>query len=189
MQIHLVRHGKTSANEKRLYCGQTDLPLSENGFSEITLLTKQGVYPRADIFFTSGLLRAEQTLQLIYGEINRITDPRISEFNFGLFEMKSYDELKDRADYQAWITDETGGVQCPRGESKRQFETRVLAGYNALVEETRNSKKVSAFVVCHGGVIACIMEYLHPGTRNFYERQPQPGRGYTLFSDKMYEPI
>jgi alpha-ribazole phosphatase len=187
MQIHLVRHGKTAANEKRLYCGQTDLPLSENGFREIALLTKQGIYPPADIFFTSGFLRAEQTLQLIRGEVNRIADPRLAEFNFGLFEMKSHDELKDSADYQAWITDETGNAECPRGESNRQFETRVLAGYNAVVEET--SKKSSALVVCHGGVIACIMAHLHPGTRNFYEWLPEPGRGYTLFTDKTYEPI
>ena len=31
MSIYLIRHGKTEANEKHLYCGSTDLPLSEKG--------------------------------------------------------------------------------------------------------------------------------------------------------------
>ena len=26
MTIYLIRHGKTEANEKHLYCGSTDLP-------------------------------------------------------------------------------------------------------------------------------------------------------------------
>ena len=28
MTIYLIRHGKTEANEKHLYCGSTDLSLS-----------------------------------------------------------------------------------------------------------------------------------------------------------------
>ena len=35
MSIYLIRHGKTEANEKRLYCGSTDLPLSEKGRAEL----------------------------------------------------------------------------------------------------------------------------------------------------------
>ena len=31
MTIYLIRHGKTEANEKHLYCGSTDLPLSDVG--------------------------------------------------------------------------------------------------------------------------------------------------------------
>ena len=39
MTIYLIRHGKTEANEKHLYCGSTDLPLSEAGRGEL-----QGVH-------------------------------------------------------------------------------------------------------------------------------------------------
>ena len=34
MRIYLIRHGKTEANERRLYCGSTDLPLSRQGAAE-----------------------------------------------------------------------------------------------------------------------------------------------------------
>ena len=180
MEIHLIRHGKTLANEKRLYCGETDLPLSEGGAEEITSLKTLGIYPPADIFFTSGLLRAEQTLDIIHGEVQREAVSGMAEFRFGLFEMKSYDELKGREDYQAWISDETGDYQCPGGESKNQFEKRAIGAFHDIEGEIRRRDGRSAFVSCHGGTVASIMEHLFPNTQNFYEWQPKPGRGYTL---------
>ena len=187
-QIHLIRHGKTIANEKRLYCGQTDLPLSEKGADEIMLLKNEGTYPAADMFFTSGLLRTEQIVDIIYGKVHKKAIPDISEYKFGVFEMKSYEELKEQEDYQAWITDETGDFQCPNGESKNQFNKRIVNGFNNILEEVRQIENCSAFVSCHGGTIACIMEYLYPNTQNFYEWQPKPGRGYTLtyVSDRLH---
>ena len=185
MVIHLIRHGKTMANERRLYCGSTDLPLSEGGVDELAAFKAEGIYPRADLYFTSGLLRTEQTLDIIYGPVDRRAVAGIAEYKFGLFEMKSYEELKTREDYQAWITDEHGLVECPHGENKRQFEKRVIEGYGYIVGEIRSSGCDSAFISCHGGVIACIMEYLMPGERNFYEWQPKPGRGYTLIFEAV----
>ena len=35
MTIYLIRHGKTEANELHLYCGSTDLPLSQSGREEL----------------------------------------------------------------------------------------------------------------------------------------------------------
>ena len=35
MTVYLIRHGKTEANEKRLYCGSADLSLSEQGREEL----------------------------------------------------------------------------------------------------------------------------------------------------------
>ena len=181
MELHLVRHGKTMANEQRLYCGQTDLTLSPDGAAEITLLKSQGVYPPIpDLLFSSGLLRTEQTINIIYGSVFRKALPDLAEYHFGEFEMHSYEELKGRDEYQFWITDETGTVPCPCGESKKQFEKRVVAGYHHVVSEVLLAGCSSAFVVCHGGTIACLMEYLQPNTKGFYEWQPAPGRGYTL---------
>jgi len=180
MEIHLIRHGKTLANERKLYCGRTDLPLSERGADEIARLAEQGVYPSADMFFTSGLVRTEQTIDIIYGNVEKTAIPRLAEFDFGSFELKSYDELKDREDYQAWITDETGEAGCPGGENKSVFTKRVIEGFNSIVNEAEKNARASVSAACHGGVIVSVMEHLYPGERNFYEWQPEPGRGYTL---------
>ena len=181
MDIHLIRHGKTLANEKQLFYGRTDLPLAENGKAELLVLKSQGIYPSPiELFFTSGLLRTEQTVDILYGSVSRTVVPDLAEYDFGRFEMKDYQELKEREDYQQWITDKTGTVPCPGGESKTQFRKRVIDGYSRIEDEILQTGAYSALVSCHGGTIACIMEFLQPNTDNYYGWLPQTGRGYTL---------
>jgi len=179
MIIHLIRHGKTYANEQKLYCGAADLPLSDNGIFELKEFKKQGIYTEsADIYYTSGLMRTEQTLNILFGYVNRTALTQLAEFNFGIFEMKSHELIKDQPDYMEWINDETGLISCPGGENRQEFKSRAVKGYE-MIEE--NAKHVnSAFVVCHGGVIACIMEHLFPDDKDFYKWQPVQGRGYTI---------
>jgi len=180
MEIHLVRHGKTLATEQRLYCGQNDLPLTESGVNEILFLKEQGVYPPADLFFSSGMLRAEQTLSVICGDMDRKIVPGLAEICIGTLEMKNYDELRESEDYQAWVADETGDLPCPGGESRNGFRKRVFEGYDSVVDEVSQSVSRNAFVVCHGGTISTIMEQLFSGVSDYQGWLPKPGRGFTL---------
>ena len=175
MRLHVIRHGMTEANEKRLYCSYTDLPLSEEGRSGLGLLKKTIVYPSADMYIISGLTRACATLQILYDRKPDLVMEEFKEMDFGNFEMKNHDDLKDDPAYQRWIN---GGssVVCPGGESRDIFENRVMIGFNKLSDLDAES----AVVVCHGGVIVIIMEHLFPGKKNFYKWQPDFGRGYTL---------
>lgn len=176
--IHLLRHGKTFANEQRLYCGQTNLGLSDAGVAALLDLKGQGIYlARADLYFTTGLLRTEQTLDLLYGPVQRRPIAGLMEYHFGSFEMKSHEELKGQQNYQAWLEDKTGLAACPGGESKRDFAKRMSEGFNELL--THAAQK-SVLLICHGGVIAHFMEQNFPAKNNFYGWQPQPGRGYTI---------
>jgi alpha-ribazole phosphatase len=170
------------ANEKHLYCGLTDLPLSEHGGAVVLKNKLQGVYPKkADLYFTSGLVRTDQTLNIIYDSPHREVVSQLVEYDFGIFEMKGHEELKSRDDYNAWTIDKTGNVYCPSGESRKSFTKRVLEGFNLVREQAQEVE--TALVVCHGGVITCIMDYLFPRIRNFYEWQPEPARGYMLMYD------
>ena len=45
MKLILIRHGKTEANEEHLYCGSTDLPLSEFGKAELMERKNTVIYP------------------------------------------------------------------------------------------------------------------------------------------------
>ena len=65
MTIYLIRHGKTEANERRLYCGSTDLSLSESGREELNDIHYdiQNVH-----FLTSGMKRADETMELLFPE-------------------------------------------------------------------------------------------------------------------------
>ena len=92
MTVYLIRHGKTEANEKYLYCGSADLPLSEAGKAELQNLHYDIKNVR---FLTSGMKRTDETLQLLFGDVPYVVDPRFREADFGIFEMHSYEELKD----------------------------------------------------------------------------------------------
>ena len=175
MRLSIIRHGITEANEKRLYCGSTDVALSGQGRSGLVSLRERLNYPEAAVYITSGLRRAIETLQILY---NRKPDLIMEEFNemrFGDFEMKSSEELKDEAAYQLWINGGSGAV-CPCGESRDTFENRVRAGLDKL----SGLDAESIVIVSHGGVVVSIMDHLFPGKKTFYEWQPDFGRGYTF---------
>ena len=176
MTIYLIRHGKTEANEKHLYCGSTDLSLSVAGQEELQNI-------RYDIknvrFITSGMKRTNETLQMLFGDVPYEIEPRFREVNFGIFEMHSYDQLKDNLEYQAWLTGDNEANIPPQGESGEQMKERVLEALSEIKDDT--------CVITHGGVIASIMEYLFPNEgKNRYQWQPKPGCGYAIADRQCY---
>ena len=176
MKIHLLRHGMTHANEQKQYAGVTDLPLSERGMQDLLAYQKQGIYPaRAEVLITSGMLRTRQTLHAIYGAVPSETRAEFAEYSFGAFEGFTHEELSGNPAYEAWVWDESGAVSCPGGESRNEFRARVCTEFARL-----QNYATEIMLVCHGGVIAYLMEDLFPDTRDFYAWQPKPGRGYTL---------
>lgn len=174
-RIYLIRHGKTIANEQHLYCGSTDLPLSSKGREELIPL-KYDINTENTVFITSGMKRTEETLHLLFGAVPHITDTRFKEIDFGIFEMKSYNELECTAEYQQWINGDNHTNIPPQGESGAQMEQRVLEAF----AEVKTSYK-DTVIITHGGVIAAVMaHYFKEENKNRYQWQPQPGHGYLL---------
>lgn len=176
MKIHFLRHGRTEANERGLYYGSTDLPLSERGVVELRELKSTLSFPVADIHVTSGMRRAKESLLILYEKEPIRTISELNEFDFGDFEMKTYAELKDHPDYSRWIS---GGDEaaCPNGESKNLFVERIRRGLEILFALDAEN----VVVVCHGGVIGAVMEFLFPGLKeHYYAWVPDCGRGYTV---------
>ncbi len=129
--LYLVRHSLTEANERRLYGGSTDSPLTDRG--RAIAGERRGCLPDCDIYITSGMRRADETLLLMTGRTPDRVLRQLREMDFGAFEMRSYDQLKDDPDYIRWITDETGEICCPGGESGGAFKKRALAGGGTLL--------------------------------------------------------
>lgn len=117
MKLTLLRHAQTEGSLRNLYYGAADIPALPESLSE--LHRRAGDYPTAQRYYTSGMLRTEQTLAAIYGNVPHTRLPGLREMDFGDFEMKSYEELKDTPAYQAWITDVEHNP-CPHGESTPQ---------------------------------------------------------------------
>ena len=61
MKLTLIRHGDTEATLRRLYYGSTDLPLLPQ--SAQALEANAALYPKANRYFTSGMILTEQNRQ------------------------------------------------------------------------------------------------------------------------------
>lgn len=194
-QIHLIRHGITEGNLKRLVYGSSDIPLAEEGIRQLEKLAGQGLYPQVGEgdFYTTGLIRAEQTLEIIYGQREHEVIGELREMGFGRFEMKSQEELMDLPEYMEWNSDKSGKAESPGGESFEGFSKRIVGGFQTLYGKHRlkelsvrhSGKDAISVLVCHAGTIAAIMEEYFPGrTEHFFEWVPDPGHGYTLLLEK-----
>jgi len=175
-RLTLIRHGRTLGSELHLYYGSTDLPLTEEGLRE--LRRNAPSYPPADgcRICTTGLLRTEQTLAALYGDVPHDVLPGFREVDFGSFEMKSYDELKDLPEYQTWLAGDYMHNTPPGGESFAHAQERVL---HTLAELRRGPEDVLA--VAHGGTVISVMLRLFPDERKTqYEWLTPPGFGYEI---------
>lgn len=85
-------------------------------------------------------------MEAIYGPVAHQQLPGLQEMNFGDFEMKSYQELKDTPAYQAWIADVEHNP-CPNGESAPQVLERNRAAMAQVLASGED-----AVCVVHGGV-------------------------------------
>ena len=177
-RLHFIRHGTTEGNKRRIYYGRSDLPLIPEGEQLIRQNADAGKYPQPDNceLFTSGMLRAEQTFELIYGQLPHEALPDLREIDFGDFEMFTHEELLLQESYQAFLKSNAAD-RPPNGEHPADFTRRVTACAMHLLQEHIGD----AVVVCHGGVIGVLMAQLFPHIENnFFTWQPPPGGGYTL---------
>ena len=193
--ILLLRHGSTKANEKFLYCGKTDIGLTDKGKTDLLEKSEHyqkrlSLYQKPDAvnvkYFTSGMKRTNETAEILFNTRNYVCLPGFQEINFGIYEMKSYEELKDRQDYKEWISGDFYSNVPKGGGSGNQMKERVLAAFDKLSNElVAEPEEMMYVLVCHGGVIAAVMEHLFPDyAKNLYEWQPKRGCGYLLtYSD------
>ena len=182
-EILLLRHGMTEANEKHLYCGRLDWPLSPAGKEALRRKIPEAdhLYGEWNAFYTSGMKRTDETLQILFGEeaekAHKVC-PGLREMDFGVFEGKSYEELKEDPAYQEWISGDNEKNLCPGGGSGRQMQADVLEAFDRILRE-ETADRIA--VVTHGGPIAAIMQALFPEEdRSRYEWQPSYGEGYML---------
>ncbi|MFT8349840.1 histidine phosphatase family protein [Clostridium saccharoperbutylacetonicum] len=185
IKVYLIRHGKTYCNEKQLYCGKSDVELSANGIKELKDISEKYKIHKYDFYFTSGAKRANQTMEIICSRNKYNVFDKLFEYNFGDFELKSYEDLKALKEYTAWIEDIEGKIKCPNGENKLEFRNRIKEGFieliNLLYEENTNT----AFGVLHGGSIGMLLEMLYDDSKKFYEWQPKNGEGYELIIEVL----
>lgn len=163
----LVRHGQSEWNKKNLFTGWKDVDLTEQGIAEATAagqkLKARGL--AFDIAYTSHLMRAQKTLELILGEIGAskletIENEALNERDYGdLVGLNKDDARKKWGDEQVHIWRRSYDVPPPGGESLKDTVARVLPYYmQHILPDVLRGKRV--LVSAHGNSLRAIIMVL-----------------------------
>lgn len=178
-RISLIRHGSTEANEKGIYIGKTDYPLSEDGIIELQNKTRKFIYPDVDRVYASPLKRCVQSAEILFpdSQIQKLDDLR--ELDFGDFEGKSVDELIDKPEYKEWLK---GGVDNnpPNGESIKMLVFRSYNAINEIVRQMMEEDILHCAVVTHAGIITNMLSCFGLPKIDPKEISCLPGEGFEI---------
>ena len=156
-QLVLVRHGQTDWNVEGRYQGQTDQPLNAAGRAQAEALARQLASRRFDAVYSSDLLRALETAQIIAARLRLPVqvDQRLREISLGDWEGQRVAEIA--AQYQAAWTDRARNpltARAPGGETVAEVAAR-LADAAADIAERHPDGPV--LVVSHGVALATLI--------------------------------
>lgn len=152
-RISVLRHGMTDANEKGIYIGKTDLPLSPKGAAEIAAKTDEFYYPAVHRVYSSPLKRCTETAEIIFPETEIVKVDDMRELDFGDFENKSVEELINNPDYRKWLK---GGkdTRTPNGESLGEMTARTYTGLHSIIMDMMNEGITHSALITHSGIIS-----------------------------------
>ncbi|WP_069989150.1 histidine phosphatase family protein [Massilioclostridium coli] len=180
-KLYMIRHGITQGNLEGKYIGSTDLPLCEQGREEIETLVDTCEYPRVQKVYCSPLKRAVETADIIYPDTFIQKVDALKEYDFGVFENQSLEQLKEDAAFQEWMEGDMDTAP-PQGESKEQFQKRLEFGINQIFMDMMQNDITSAALITHGGVIAALLAAYGLPQRGELEWQTKSGKGYTVMT-------
>jgi 2,3-bisphosphoglycerate-dependent phosphoglycerate mutase len=163
----LVRHGQSDWNLKNLFTGWEDPDLTGKGVEEARaagkILKAHGLsFDRA---FTSNLVRARHTLQLVLAELGTPDleterDRALNERDYGVLSGLNKDEaIRKWGDEQVDLWRRSYEVRPPGGESLRDTVARVLRYYcQKILPAVLNSQRV--IVAGHGNSLRALVMVL-----------------------------
>ncbi len=183
-KIHLIRHAMTEGNLAGQYIGHTDMDVTPEGLKQADeLIEEYGGYPEVDAVFSSPLKRCLQTAKHIYPDKNPIVLNDLIEYDFGEFEGRTADELKDTEAFQTWLAGTHPETPVPFGESQIAFNKRICGCFAGIVNGIIQAGVESTAVFTHGGVIMALMTAFALPEAPMHEWMTPNVCGYTLRID------
>ena len=163
----LVRHGQSDWNLKNLFTGWKDPDLTPQGVTEADAagqaLKAQGL--QFDRAFTSDLLRAQRTLDLMLGQLGQpnlpiIRDQALNERDYGdLSGLNKDDARKKWGEEQVHVWRRSYDVAPPGGESLKDTVARVLPYYcQKILPRVLSGERV--IVAAHGNSLRALVMVL-----------------------------
>ncbi len=158
MNLYLVRHGETQANYDGVYCGISDLSLTQNGRWQARHVAWQLAEVPFHRILVSGLRRTRETAQILRPDRQPECWPDWNEMHFGEWELRHHHDLRrdDPERYGAWCDDWQHTVP-PGGESFQDFSRRVTDATGRLIGDEQPG---NTLLVAHQGVLSILLATL-----------------------------
>ncbi|MBM3336102.1 MAG: histidine phosphatase family protein [Betaproteobacteria bacterium] len=153
MELYLLRHGVSVANERRLVCGASDYPLSERGVVQAAIVRRHlEVIPFGRIY-TSPLSRAVNTIVDVKVRAPLQIEEELKELDTGDVSHMTLPEL--------WAVDErfrrpwrTPDLRYPGGETFHEMVTRISVWFERHFPTWGSEERV--LIVGHEGTLRVI---------------------------------
>jgi 2,3-bisphosphoglycerate-dependent phosphoglycerate mutase len=163
----LVRHGESEWNLKNLFTGWKDIDLTEKGIAEARAagrkLKAEGL--SFDVAFTSVLIRAQRSLDLILEEMGQtkipvFRDKALNERDYGDLSGLNKDDARAKwGAEQVHIWRRSYDVAPPGGESLKDTAARVLPYYiQEILPTVLRGKRV--LIAAHGNSLRALVMVL-----------------------------
>lgn len=174
--IALFRHGITEENKRKAYLGWNDSPLCPESQNLVAISTYE-------FYFSSDLYRCISTAHLLFPNENIYLLESFREMNFGNWEGKTYEDLKDEKQYRQWI-ENPSHICPPNGESFKQFSKRVENGWSRVIQTVLSKNIQRCAVMTHGGVIRLLLAKFAPEQKEFWSWNVPHGTGIELIFNR-----
>lgn len=183
-KLYFIRHGETKYNSEGRFIGSTDLSLSHEGQQKIRDKWEgKSSHMEVEMLFSSPMKRCTETSSIIFPNMDPVLIDNFRELNFGVFEGKIYEEVKDLDIYKDFV-ETRGRIFIPDGESGIAFGKRVLRGFFEVLSIMDENNINDCAVVCHGGVIMSLFSMLCSESDDFYYYHIDNGCGYSAHYDE-----
>lgn len=188
----LIRHGQSQWNLENRFTGWVDIDLSEKGVAEAKAAGEKLKGYKFDIAFTSALIRAQRTLDIILGIIGQEgipveKDKALNERMYGDLQGLNKDETREKyGAEQVHIWRRSYDVNPPNGESLKDTAARVMPYFESkIMPELKAGKDI--LISAHGNSLRALIMYLEKLSKEeiLQTEIPTGEPKLYIFNDKM----
>lgn len=192
-KLFLVRHGQSLWNLENRFTGWVDIDITEKGKEEARKAGISLKNEQIDIAFTSALIRAQHTLDIILEVTGKknipvVKDKALNERSYGdLAGLNKTETAKKFGEEQVHIWRRSFDVAPPGGESLKDTYDRVIPYFEGQIKPELEKNK-NVLIVAHGNSLRALIMYLENLTpAEILKREIATGDPLTYSFDKKME--
>ena len=161
--LYIIRHGQTELNSKHALQGRSDHPLNEAGIQQArdAAQSLRSLGLRFDRVYSSPLIRAVQTAEIVAPNIEPVVDERLIEMDYGPYEGADLNNLPP--EIVEFFKD---FVHNPAPEGMEQLAS-VVERVGRFLEEIQGIEG-NILITTHAIAMKGALEYLTPESRGAY---------------------